>query len=243
MGSEDQSREKTGPAEGPGRTPDGATAVSGDDPENHGDSSLPRGSGEPEGLHEKAWEEKIPLEISGSPGPRQVSQFGNSGPGAAESAGQDENGELEWARRHVRDGAMEQPAPHLPRPPSRWRISEKQPKKRPLHHKTGPVTPEQAVFRKTELHDRPSSLFTTGEGVRKKRRPARGRKDRLTSVPPEMPAYAASLLSHLDNTAEDLYHRVALVDEQVGKLDKKFRKIIRDLEWRVVALEERGRVP
>jgi HAMP domain-containing protein len=159
---------------------------------------------------------------------REVSQCGNSKPGTVPGTGRDEEREpgepgpageeeiteLEWMRRHMEEGLAPQPQ-----------------------------SPSCDVFRKTELHDRPSSLFTSGENMRKKkRRIARGRKDRIFNVPPEMSAFAESLFLHLDDAAEDLYHQVALVDEEVGKLDKSFRKMIRQLEWRIAELEERGRV-
>lgn len=161
---------------------------------------------------------------------REVSQCGHSEPGTAPGTGQDEGGEpgepgpaeveeiteLEWMRRHMQEDLALQPD----------------------------QTPASGVFRKTELHDRPSSVFTSGENrKKKKRRTARGRKDRLFNVPPEMSAFAESLFLYLDDAAEDLYHQVALVDEQVGKLDKSCRKLIRQLEWRIAELEERGRVP
>jgi hypothetical protein len=96
------------------------------------------------------------------------------------------------------------------------------------------------VFRKTELHDRPSSVCST-RTAGKKQRAAHHTGEPEYQVPEEMREFAESLFGHLDSAAEDLYLQVALVEEQVGELDKRFRKIIRQFERRIADLEERGR--
>jgi hypothetical protein len=96
------------------------------------------------------------------------------------------------------------------------------------------------VFRKTELHDRPSSVYSA-RTAGKKQRAVHHTGEPEFQVPEEMQEFAESLFGHLDSAAEDLYLQVALVEEQVGELDKRFRKIIRQFERRIADLEERGR--
>jgi hypothetical protein len=97
------------------------------------------------------------------------------------------------------------------------------------------------VFRKTELHDRPSSFFST-RAAGKKRRAVHQTGEPEFQVPEEMQEFAESLIGHLNGAAEDLYLQIALVDEQVSELEKMFRKASRQFERRIAELEERGRV-
>jgi hypothetical protein len=99
---------------------------------------------------------------------------------------------------------------------------------------------EPRVFRKTELHDRPSSVFST-RAAGKKPQAVHHPDEPEFPVPEEMQEFAESLIGHLDGAAEDLYLQVALVDEQVSDLDKMFRKTTRQFERRIAYLEERGR--
>lgn len=172
--------------------------------------------------------------------PRTVSQCGNSEPGAAGSAGREGNEELKWAREHVRDGTARQPAPHLPRPPSRWKISEKQLKKRPLHHKPGPAQPEQAVFRKTELHTRPplaAGLEVSGIT----RRDLPGAEEIAGLFRSGSPEWIHLLLQRQDAVADDLYRQVAKAEYHLETLDERLGQVTGRLDRRVGDLEERGR--
>jgi len=98
---------------------------------------------------------------------------------------------------------------------------------------------EPRVFRKTELHDRPSSIFST-RAAGKKPQAVHHPDEPEFPVPEELQEFAESLLGHLDGVAEDLWLQVALVDEQVSDLDKMFRKTTRQFERRIADLEERG---
>ena len=93
------------------------------------------------------------------------------------------------------------------------------------------------VFRKTALHDRPSSVFHLpgSETI-----PGPGKE---FLVPEEMQEFAESVMGRLAGAAEDLYLQVALVDEQVTELDRTFRKTVRQIDRRVAELEKRGRLP
>jgi hypothetical protein len=99
---------------------------------------------------------------------------------------------------------------------------------------------EPGVFHKTELHDRPSSIFST-RTAGKKRRAGHLAGDPGFPVPEEMQEFLKSLIGDLNGTAEDLYLQVALVDEHVNELDTMFRKTTRQFERRIAELEERGR--
>ncbi len=145
----------------------------------------------------------------------------DSMPGAADGAGQEEE------RGLVGPGSADDEITEL-----EWA--------RKYVHSGMPGSQGHKVFRKTELHDRPSSPYRIGKAG-KKRRSARHSGEPEFLVPEEMQEFAKSIARHLNAALEDLYHEVTLVNEHVSKTDKKFRKLIRDLEWRVVDLEERGR--
>jgi hypothetical protein len=173
--------------------------------------------------------------------PRRIPLCTDSGPGAASGTGQeDENKELEWARRHVPEGPDTRAVPHLPRPPGRQRISQQQPKKQPVQQKSGPSKPKQEVFRKTELHTRPP-LATGGEATGVTRYDLPGAEEISDLFPSGSPEWIRLLLKRQDDVSDDLYRQVAKVEDHLETLYERLGQVTGRLDRRVADLEERGR--
>ena len=170
-------------------------------------------------MTEKNEDGKMPENGGDAASPQEESQCGHRAPGAEAGSGQEEE----------KTAAATEPA--VPEENAELEWSRRHVRTRRPAHK---------VFRKTELHDRPSSIFST-RAAGKKRRTRHGNGDPEFQVPEEMQEFAESLFGHLDSAAEDLYLQVALVDEQVDELDKIFRKTSGHFERRIAELEERGR--
>ena len=137
-------------------------------------------------------------ESEGVAGPsREVSQRDQIVSGA-ENAGQEENSELEWAKRHVK----EEPAPV----------------------KQEPVTqPVRNVFRKTELHGTmPAS--TPDEGKKTRRRTMQSLKSpgAMVSYQPFETAFKdfiCSLMERQDMMGEELLLHIADLQQQIDALE------------------------
>jgi hypothetical protein len=174
--------------------------------------------------------------------PREELQCRHHAPGAEESRRTlTRSSPLPGSAEPVRgSGQAEEKTAAAPAPDVREEISELEWMRRQTGSKTRSRRQGHKVFRKTELHDRPSSVFSTRPSG-KKRRTSRRTSDPEFVVPEEMQEFAESLIGHLNGAAEDLYLQIALVDEQVGELDTMFRKTSRQFEQRIADLEERGR--
>jgi hypothetical protein len=169
-----------------------------------------------------------------------VSQNDHTVSGAAAATGQEENEELDRARRHVRSGKAQRPMPHLPRPPVIRQSSRPQPEKQPVHQKRGASGPKQEVFRKTELHTQPPPATRwNGTGVTRSDLP--GAEELADLFHAGSPDCLRLLLKRQDDVADDLYRQAALVEEQIEALDSRLSLVTSRLERRLADLEERGR--
>lgn len=122
----------------------------------------------------------------------------------AECAGEDENSELEWAKRHVK----EEPAPV---------------KQEPVPQPAG------NVFRKTELHGT-TTPSTPDEGKKIRRRTMQSLKSSAATVS-YLPFEAAfkdficSLLERQDMMGEELLHHIADLQQQIDALEDQLNKV------------------
>ena len=122
----------------------------------------------------------------------------------AECAGEDENRELEWAKRHVK----EEPAPV---------------KQEPVPQPAG------NVFRKTELHGT-TTASTPDEGKKIRRRTMQSLKSSAATVS-YIPFEAAfkdficSLMERQDMMGEELHHHIADLQQQIDALEDQLNKV------------------
>jgi len=143
-------------------------------------------------------------ESEGVAGPsREVSQRDQIVSGA-ENAGQEENSELEWAKRHVK----EEPAPV----------------------KQEPVTqPVRNVFRKTELHG--TTLASIPDECKKTRKrtmqslESPGVMELYHPFEVAFKDFICSLMEHQDMMGEDLLLHFADLQQQIDALKDKVNKV------------------
>ena len=143
-------------------------------------------------------------ESEGVAGPsREVSQRDQIVSGA-ENAGQEENSELEWAKRHVK----EEPAP-----------VKQEPVPQPVRN----------VFRKTELHGTtPASIPDECKKTRKRTMQSLESPGVMESYHPFEVAFKDfiySLMEHQDMMGEDLLLHFADLQQQIDALKDKVNKV------------------
>jgi hypothetical protein len=149
------------------------------------------------------------LESEGVAGPsREVSQRDQIVSGA-ENAGQEENSELEWAKRHVK----EEPAPVKQEPVTQEPVPQ----------------PVRNVFRKTELHGTmPAS--TPDEGKKTRRRTMQSLKSpgAMVSYQPFETAFKdfiCSLMERQDMMGEELLLHIADLQQQIDALEDQLNMV------------------
>ena len=155
---------------------------------------------------------------------REVSKRDEKMPGAG-CAGQ-ENEELRWARRHMPDEPVVQPAQQPDR---------ENPVKQPV----------QEVFRKTELHNAPPPPEQDELAKFRQRMMQRlKRRDCEVSYQPYEIAFRdfiSSLMVRQDRSDAELREQVAALWEQIGTLEERLERKTDRLDRRLYQLEERGR--
>jgi hypothetical protein len=148
-------------------------------------------------------------ESEGVAGPsREVSQRDQIVSGA-ENAGQEENSELEWAKRHVK----EEPAPVKQKPVTQEPVPQ----------------PVRNVFRKTELHGTtPASIPDECKKTRKRTMQSLESPGVMESYHPFEVAFKdfiCSLMEHQDMMGEDLLLHFADLQQQIDALKDKVNKV------------------
>ena len=148
-------------------------------------------------------------ESEGVAGPsREVSQRDQIVSGA-ENAGQEENSELEWAKRHVK----EEPAPVKQEPVTQEPVPQ----------------PVRNVFRKTELHGTtPASIPDECKKTRKRTMQSLESPGVMESYHPFEVAFKdfiCSLMEHQDMMGEDLLLHIADLQQQIDALKDKVNKV------------------
>ena len=153
-------------------------------------------------------------ESEGVAGPsREVSQR-DQGASGEEITGQEENSELEWAKRHVK----EEPAP------------EKQEPVRQVPQPAG------NVFRKTELHGT-TTASTPDEGKKIRKRTMQSLKSPGATVPyhqfeTAFKDFICSLMERQDMMGEELLLHIADLQQQIDALEDQLNNVKKTVSHR-----------